>query len=157
MVELISHEHARWSKKPLLLLLLLDWISHDHLKLIVLVKNGRSSCEIMILMLNFRFVNLEGSKRPMRGCQVSTWPWPINRNLNFSCKSFLTLWLCNFLEILSLNRIFYFFFIFPHFLTSQTCLVRWNLQAWVANFLFFFCRRKENLKTRPMVNYRNEL
>ena len=30
------------------------------------------------------FFGEEASKRPLRWCQVSTWPWPINRNLIYS-------------------------------------------------------------------------
>ena len=91
-----------------LMLFLLHWILHDHAKMIVFVWNGRNSCKIMILMLNSIFVNLEGSERPMWGCQVSTWPCPINKNLNFSYKSFWDTFDCIIFYILYFNRIHYF-------------------------------------------------
>ena len=35
-----------------------------------------------------RFLDEEASERPLRWCQVSTWPWPINRNVIDSFKDF---------------------------------------------------------------------
>ena len=98
-------------------------ISYNHVKLILFMWNRRGSCEIMILMLNSKFLNLDGSRRLMWGCQVSTWPWPINRNLNFSWRSFWILLIVKFYGFSLLIE----FSIFFHFLTSQTCLVRPNL------------------------------
>ena len=39
----------------------------------VLVWNDPSSCEMVILMLNSKFLNLESSRRLMWSCQVSIW------------------------------------------------------------------------------------
>ena len=136
--------------KSSLMLLLLHWISYNDAKMIVFVPNGQSWCESMSLMLNSIFVNLECSRRPMRGSQVSTWPWLINRNLNFSCNELLDTLIVQFSRFSFLIEFFFFSFIFPHFLTSQTCLVRPNLQAWVAKSRF--SHMKEDLEARSMVN-----
>ena len=87
MCKLISHDHdkisdthAKWSRKCFNMLQLLT------LEFLTIVRNVNILCE----MLNFQIsLNLEGFRSPMRGCQVSTWPWPINRNLNFSCNELL--------------------------------------------------------------------
>ena len=60
----------------------------------IIMRNCLSSCEMTILLLNSRFLDEEASGRPLRWCQVSTWPWPINRNLIFSWKSFLDISNC---------------------------------------------------------------
>ena len=93
MCKLILHEHAKisqshtkWSKK---LLLLLHWFCTT-------MWNWFSSCETVILLLNFRLLNGESPERPFKWCQVSTWPWHINRNLNLSLKSLLTLLIVDF-------------------------------------------------------------
>ena len=62
-----------------------------------------SSCEMVILLLNSRLLNWEGSKRLFRWCQVRH----INKNLNISLKSLLTLLIVEFSRF-SLNRILYF-------------------------------------------------
>ena len=54
-------------------------ISHDHAKLILFVRNGWKSCEMLILLPNSRLLKGENSRRPLKWCQVSTWPWHINR------------------------------------------------------------------------------
>ena len=76
-------------------------ISHDHAKLL-------SSCKMISLLLNSRSLNGEASERPLRWYQVSIWPWPINRNLNFSLKDFLDTFDFRIFYILSFNRILYF-------------------------------------------------
>ena len=53
-------------------------ISHHHAKLLRLVRKCIFS----------RFLDEEASERPLRWCQVSTWPWPINRNVIDSFKDF---------------------------------------------------------------------
>ena len=95
MCKLISHEHVKisqshtkWSGK-LLLLLLLHWFRTT-------MWNWFSSCEMVILLINSKLLNGEGPRRPFKWCQVSTWPWQINRNLNFSLKSLLTLLIVDF-------------------------------------------------------------
>ena len=57
-------------------------------------RNCWISCEMTILLLNFRFLREEASVRPLRWCQVSTWPWPINKNLIFSFRGLLDISNC---------------------------------------------------------------
>ena len=59
-------------------------ISHSHAKLLELVRKCWISLEMDILLLNSRFLGEKASRRPLRWCQVSTWPWPITRNFIFS-------------------------------------------------------------------------
>ena len=50
------------------------------------------SCEIVgaHAKLHFsRFLGEKASRRPLRWCQVSTWPWPINKNLIYSFRRLL--------------------------------------------------------------------
>ena len=89
---------------------------------------------MVILLLNSRFLGEEASEKPRRWCQVSTWSWPINRNLIYSFLGTSKQFLIWEFFIFSLSREFS---IFSHFLTTQTCLVRPNLQAWVAKSRFF--------------------
>ena len=49
-----------------------------HAKLLELVRNCIFS----------KFLDEEASRRPFRWCQVSTWPWPINRHLIYSFMDF---------------------------------------------------------------------
>ena len=113
------------------------------------MRNWLSSCEMVILLLNSSLLDEEVSRRQLRWCQVSTWPWILNNNLIFSWKScFWTLLIVEFSRFsLSIE-----FSIFLHFffLTSQTCLVRPNLQAWVTKSRF--SQRNEDLEARFMVN-----
>ena len=111
-----------------------------------------SSCEKDILLLNFRLLDEEASGRPLRWCQMSTWPCPINRNLNPSCKREMMRKLCEHFLIVEFSRfsLSIEFFIFSLFLISQTCLVRPNLQVWVAKPHFSW--RNEDLEARSMVN-----
>ena len=89
----ISHDYAKWTRRNFCckvrnaprrrnLLLLHFWFR-------TIMQNCWISCEITILLLNFRYLSEEASGRSLRWCQVSTWPWPINRNLIFSFKNFL--------------------------------------------------------------------
>ena len=52
--------------------------SHNCVKLLELVQNCIFS----------RSLSEEASRRPLRWCQVSTWPWSINRNLIYSFEDF---------------------------------------------------------------------
>ena len=68
----ISHEAMKWSKKPPAATAHVG-ILHDYAKMMVLMWNDPRSCEMVILMLNSKFLNLESSRRLMRSCQVSIW------------------------------------------------------------------------------------
>ena len=68
--KLISHDHVK--------------ISHSHAKLLELVRKCWISLEMDILLLNSIFLGEKAFRRPLRWCQVSTWPWPLNRNLIYS-------------------------------------------------------------------------
>ena len=71
--------------------------------------NWPSLCEMIVLLLNSRLMNGEASRRTLRWCQVSTWPWPINRNLIFLMKeAFWIFLICRIFQISSLYRILYF-------------------------------------------------
>ena len=67
----ISHNHAKYSRKAKLVLM--------HFSLRTIVQN-------CIFFPDFFVKKVFG--RPLRWCQVSTWPWPINRNLIYSFKNF---------------------------------------------------------------------
>ena len=88
------------------------------------------------------FLNLKVFKIPIRVCQVSTWPYPINRNLNFSLRTFWHFWyfwFWNFLETfyLSLSIEFYIFLsFFLIFLVSKHAL--WDQIDYYRKVLF--CR-----------------
>ena len=82
--------------------------SHNHAKLLELVRNCWISCEMGILLLNSIFLGEEASERPLRWCQVSTWPWLINRNLIYSVKKTFRYFLIVEFSKYSLSRIFYF-------------------------------------------------
>ena len=128
ILEVILHEHMKFrttmqNGQESSLLLLLNRISHSCVKMMTLLQNDLSSYKMVILILNFRFVNSKGSKIPMRSCQVSTWPWPINKTWISHVKSFWTLLIIEFFR----NSLLIEFSIFFHFLTGQTYLVRSNL------------------------------
>ena len=104
------HSHAKWNRMGFVCSTLREkWkaVSHDHAKfshnrakssrkmkimlmdspLPTIVRNCWGSCETIIFS---RFLVKEASRRPLGWCQVSTWPWPINRNLIDSFKTFFT-------------------------------------------------------------------
>ena len=123
----------------------IDFTRSCEIGFLMTMQNWLSSREMIVLLLNSRLLNGKAFGF-LRWCQVSTWPWLINRNLNISLKSFWTLLIPEF-------SIFYLWIelsIFHHFLTSQICLVRPNLQIWVAKSLFSW--RKEDLMAKSMVN-----
>ena len=70
-----------------------------------------------------RFLNEEASGRPLRWCQVSSWPWPINRNMIDSFKKlfyiFLILKLFRFLFSLYNSLLSFIFSIAKHVLWDQ--------------------------------------
>ena len=106
--------------------------------------------KLLELMRNCIFPYFFGEKasgRPLRWCQVSTWPWPINRNLIYSFwERYIHFLIVEFSRFpLSIE-----YSTFLHFLASQTCLVRPNLQAWVAKSRFSW--RMEDLEARFIVN-----
>ena len=68
--KLISHSHAKCSRKAKLVLM--------HFPFRTIVRNCIFS----------RSLSEEASRRPLRWCQVSTWPWSINRNLIYSFEDF---------------------------------------------------------------------
>ena len=72
--------------------------SHNRVNLLGLVRNCIFS----------RFLGEEASERPLRWCQVSTWPWPVNKNLIDSFKDFLHFSNCRTFQIFSFYRILYF-------------------------------------------------
>ena len=113
--------------------------SHNCVKLLELVRNCIFS----------RFLGEEASEKPLRWCQVSTWPWPKIETWFTHFGDFYTFSNCRIFQISSLKN-FLLSFIFSHFLTSQTCLVRPHLQAWVAKS--HFSRRRKDLEARFMVN-----
>ena len=85
-----------------------------------------------------RFLDEEASRRPLRWCQVSTWPWPINRNEIDSLKDFfLHFSNCRTFQIFSLYNFllsFIFFLIFSlakHALWDQISKHEWQ------NLIFF--------------------
>ena len=49
-----------------------------------------------------RFLGKEAFGRPLRLCQVPTWPWSINRNLIYSFEDFLHFSHCRTFQIFSL-------------------------------------------------------
>ena len=69
--------------------------SHNCANLLGLVRNRIFS----------RFLGEEASRRPLRWCQVSTWPWPINRNLINSFKDFFIFPNCKTFQISSFHII----------------------------------------------------
>ena len=75
----ISHSHAKCSKNAKLVLM--------HFPLRTIVRNCWSSCKITFFP---DFFGEKASVRPLRWCQVSTWLWPINRNLIYSFEDFFT-------------------------------------------------------------------
>ena len=84
-----------------------------------------------------RFLDEEASEKPLRWCQVSTWPWPINKNLIDSFKDFGYISNCRTFQISSLYIILYFpsfsliFSIAKHVLWDQISKHEW------LNLLFF--------------------
>ena len=58
-----------------------------HFPLRTIVRNCWSSCKITFFP---DFFGEKASVRPLRWCQVSTWLWPINRNLIYSFEDFFT-------------------------------------------------------------------
>ena len=152
-------------------------ISHDHAKFCIVMQNGPKSCyccccstnfvqpceidslrakwlslcNMIILLLNSILLNGEGSERPFKWWQVSTWPWHINTNLNLSLKNFLNTINYRIFYILYLNRILYFPSFFVIFSLAKHAL--WDQiskHEWL-NLIFFFWR-KDNLKAKYMVN-----
>ena len=79
----ISHSHTKCSRKAKIGANAF-LTSHNYAKLLDLMRNCWISCKMTILLLNSKFLGEEASRRPLRWCQVSTWPWPINRNFIFS-------------------------------------------------------------------------
>ena len=84
--------------------------------------NWLSSCKMVVLLLNSRFLNRQAFGRPLRWCQMSTWHWPINRNLNISLMSFWILFIVEF-SIFSLLIEFFIFHLFLSFshLSNMPC------------------------------------
>ena len=76
-----------------------------HFPLRTIVRNCWSSCEIAFFS---RFLGKEASERPLKWCQVFTWPWPINRNLIYLFWEKYTFSNCKTFQISFLYRIFYF-------------------------------------------------
>ena len=78
-----------------------------------------------------RFLDEEASEKPLRWCQVSTWPWPINKNLIDSFKDFGYISNCRTFQISSLYIILYFpsfsliFSIAKHVLWDQISKHEW--------------------------------
>ena len=113
---------------------------HHHAKLLGLVRKCIFS----------RFFDEEASRRPLRWCKVSTWPWLINRNGNDSFKNFLIFPNCKTFYISSLYIILYFplfsliFSVAKHVLWDQISKHEW------LNLIFSW--RREDLKVRSMVN-----
>ena len=95
--------------------------SHHHAKLLGLVWKCIFS----------RFLDEEASERPLRWCQVSTRPWPINRNEIDSFKNFLIFPNCRTFQIYSLYIIPYFpsfsliFSVAKHVLWDQISKHEW--------------------------------
>ena len=96
-----SHKRAKWTRRGILVAAKGEkWklISHDHAK----ISHNHTKCskKMKMVLMNFplhtivwncifsRFLDEEASGRPLRWCQVSTWPWPINKNLIYSFKDF---------------------------------------------------------------------
>ena len=96
-------------------------ILHNHVNLLGLVRNHIFS----------RFLCEETFRRPLRWCQVSTWPWPINRNLIDSLKNFLIHFLIVELSRFLLYIILYFssfsfiFSVAKHVLWDQISKHEW--------------------------------
>ena len=63
------------------------------------------SCEICIFS---RFLGEKASERPLRWCQVSTWPWPKIETWFTHFGDFYTFSNCRMFQISSLYIIFYF-------------------------------------------------
>ena len=93
-------------------------ILHDHVK--ILHSHAKRSKKTKMVLMDFplriivrncifsRFLDEETSGRPLRWCQVPTWPWPINRNLIYSLKKTFRYFLIVEFSKYSLSRIFYF-------------------------------------------------
>ena len=116
-------------------------ISHDHVK--ILHSHAKRSKKTKMVLMDFplriivrncifsRFLDEETSGRPLRWCQVPTWPWPINRNLIYSFKDFW--YISNFrtFQISSFCIILYFpsfsliFSIAEHVLWDQISKHEW--------------------------------
>ena len=95
----ISHDHAKWNRMSFGYSILREkWeaISKRSRKtkimlrdppLRTIVRSCWGSCENVFSLY---FLDEIDSRRPFRWCQVSTWPWPINKNLIYSFKDFFT-------------------------------------------------------------------
>ena len=103
-----SHSHAKWNRRGVGCSILREkWkaISHDHEKFSH--SHAKRFKKMKMKLMDFplrtimrdcwglvrkcifsRFLDEEASGRPLRWCQVSTWPWPINRNVIDSFKDF---------------------------------------------------------------------
>ena len=127
----ISHDHAKWNRMGFGFSILREkWksISHDHAKfshshakrskktkimlmdppLRTIVRSCWGSCENVFSLY---FLDEIDSRRPLRWCQVSTWPWPINRNLIDSFKDF---WYISNLRTFQISSL-YIILCFPSF------------------------------------------
>ena len=104
----ISHSYAKWNRMGVGCSILREkWkeISHDHAKFSH--SHVKRSRETKMKLMDFplrtimrncwglmrkcifsKFLDEEASRRPLRWCQVSTWPWPINRNVIDSFRNF---------------------------------------------------------------------
>ena len=65
----ISHTHAKWSKKCFNMLLLPLTLEFRKI-----VQNVNILCTMVILLINSKLLNEEASRKPLRWCQVFTWP-----------------------------------------------------------------------------------
>ena len=147
----ISHSHAKWIRVGLAGAHKGMWkvITHDHAKFShshakhssktkmqlmdflprIIMRNCWGSCENVFFS---RFLDEEASGRPLKWCQVSFWPWPINRNMIDSFKNFL--WIfpnCRTFQTYSLYIILYFlsfsliFSVAKHVLWDQISKHEW--------------------------------
>ena len=116
----ISHNHAKCSKKAKIVLM--------NFPLRTIMRNCWNSCKIAFF---YRFLGEEAFERPFRWCQVSTWPWPINRNLIYSFWKDIYISNRRTFQISSLYRIFYFpsfsliFSLTKHVLWDQISKYEW--------------------------------
>ena len=84
--KLISHDHAKFSHSHAKCSRKTKFVPM-HFPFRTIMRNCWSSWEIVFFP---DFLSEEASERPFRLCQVSTWPWPINKNLIYSFKDFFT-------------------------------------------------------------------
>ena len=116
----ILHNHAKCSKKAKIVLM--------NFPLRTIMRNCWNSCKIAFF---YRFLGEEAFERPFRWCQVSTWPWPINRNLIYSFWKDIYISNRRTFQISSLYRIFYFpsfsliFSLTKHVLWDQISKYEW--------------------------------